>query len=183
MVLSGTGYRVDTPDGGLNAANWAKKYYSAFHSQTLFGILVFTKTNTMEFSSGFIIICLLFAIFVIAAMWRVFEKAGQPGWACIIPFYNLYIMLKIGGKPAWWLILFLIPVVNLVFYIWTYNMISKSFGKDEGFTAGLVLLGVVFWPILGFGSAKYLGPFGDPAAFQAYQGKDKFEFEEPKSGS
>ena len=110
-------------------------------------------------------------------MWKVFEKAGQPGWAAIIPIYNLYIMTKIAGKPGWWVIMFLIPFVNLIFAIWLYNMVSKSFGKDEGFTAGLVILGFIFWPILGFGSAKYLGPFGNPEAFRAYQGKDKFEFE------
>jgi hypothetical protein len=62
--------------------------------------------------------------------------------------------------------------------IWLYNMISKSFGKDEGFTAGLVILGFIFWPILGFGGSTYLGPYGNPVAFQAYQGKDKFEFEQ-----
>jgi hypothetical protein len=121
----------------------------------------------------------LFVVFILAAMWKVFTKAGQPGWAAIIPIYNFYIMTKIGGKPGWWTILLLIPIVNYVFLIWIYNMISKSFGKDEGFTVGLVLLGFIFWPILGFGSAKYLGPYGDPAAFQAYQGKDKFDFEQP----
>ncbi len=126
----------------------------------------------------FWVLVIVFAILMIASMWKVFEKAGQPGWAAIIPIYNIYIMTKIGGKPGWWLLLFLIPIVNYVFIIWLYNMISKSFGKDEGFTAGLVLLGFIFWPILGFGSAKYLGPFGDPAAFAAYQGKDKFEFEQ-----
>ena len=110
-------------------------------------------------------------------MWKVFEKAGQPGWAAIIPIYNLYIMTKIAGKPGWWVIMFLIPFVNLIFAIWLYNMVSKSFGKDEGFTAGLVILGFIFWPILGFGGARYLGPFGNPESFRAYQGKDKFDFE------
>lgn len=130
-----------------------------------------------EFSPGLIILWLAVVVFIIAAMWKVFEKAGHPGWTSIIPFYNIYIMTKIGGKPGWWVIMFLIPFVNLIFLIWLYNMISKSFGKDEAFTAGLLLLGIVFWPILGFGSAKYLGPYGDQAAFKAYQGKDKFEFE------
>jgi hypothetical protein len=133
-----------------------------------------------SFSPGLIITCLALAIFLIAAMWRVFEKAGQPGWAAIIPIYNYYIMTKIAGKPGWWTLMLFIPGVNLIFVIWLDNMISKSFGKDEGFTAGLVLLGVIFWPILGFGSAKYLGPFGDPEAFRTYQGKDKFDFESPK---
>ncbi|MBL7723813.1 MAG: hypothetical protein JNK27_06675 [Chitinophagaceae bacterium] len=124
-----------------------------------------------------IVIYLAIVVFIIASIWKVFEKAGQPGWAAIIPIYNIYIMTKIGGKPGWWVLMFFIPFVNFVFLIWLYNMISKSFGKDEGFTAGLVILGFIFWPILGFGSAKYLGPYGDPAAFAAYQGKDKFDFE------
>jgi hypothetical protein len=131
-----------------------------------------------EIPVAFILIWLAFVVFIIAAMWKVFEKAGQPGWAAIIPIYNFYIMLKIGGKPGWWLLMLLIPFLNIVFLIWTYNMISKSFGKDEDFTVGLVILGFIFWPILGFGSAKYLGPYGDQAAFRAYQGKNKFDFED-----
>jgi Family of unknown function (DUF5684) len=127
---------------------------------------------------GAIIFLLAFAIFIIAAMWKVFVKAGQPGWAAIIPIYNIYIMTKIAGKPGYWTLLCLIPFLNIVFSIWLHNMISKSFGKDEGFTVGLVILGFIFWPILGFGAAKYLGPFGDPAAFAAHQGKDKFDFEQ-----
>ncbi len=132
----------------------------------------------IELPTGAIIFLVAFAIFIIAAMWKVFEKAGQPGWAAIIPIYNIYIMTKIGGKPGYWTLLCLIPFVNLVFMIWLYNMVSKSFGKDEGFTAGLIFLSFIFWPILGFGAAKYLGPFGDPAAFAAHQGKDKFDFEQ-----
>lgn len=132
----------------------------------------------IEIPMGAIIFLVAFAIFIIAAMWKVFEKAGQPGWAAIIPIYNIYIMTKIGGKPGYWTLLCFIPIFNIVFGIWLYNMISKSFGKDEGFTAGLIFLSFIFWPILGFGSAKYLGPFGDPAAFAAHQGKDKFDFEQ-----
>ncbi|MBP7109096.1 MAG: hypothetical protein KBA90_11110 [Chitinophagaceae bacterium] len=130
-----------------------------------------------EIPTGLIIVWLVIVVFLIAAMWKVFEKAGQPGWAAIIPIYNIYIMTKIGGKPGYWVILCLIPIVNIIIIVWLYNMISKSFGKDEGFTAGLIFLGFIFWPILGFGSAKYLGPFGDPAAFAAHQGKDQFDFE------
>ncbi|MEO6612969.1 MAG: DUF5684 domain-containing protein [Chitinophagaceae bacterium] len=134
----------------------------------------------MEYTipTGVIIIWLLVVIFITAATWRAFEKAGQPGWAAIIPIYNIHIMAKIGGKPGYWALLCLIPFVNIVFIIWIMNMVSKSFGKDEGFTAGLLLLGFIFWPILGFGNARYLGPFGDPAAFAAYQGKDRFDFEQ-----
>ena len=134
-----------------------------------------------EFSTTFftiwIIFCLILAVIVISGMWKVFTKAGQPGWAAIIPIYNIYIMTKIGGKPGYWTLLCIIPLVNYIFIVWLYNMISKSFGKDEGFTVGLVLLGIVFWPILGFGGAKYQGPFGDPVAYQEYQEQHKFDFE------
>ncbi len=106
----------------------------------------------------FIIIYLAIIIVAIAGMWKAFEKAGKPGWAAIIPFYNIYIMIEIVGKPTIWLLWCLIPCVNFIFIIWIYNLISKSYGKSEGFTVGLVLLGFVFWPILGFGDAKYLGP-------------------------
>lgn len=118
-----------------------------------------------------IIFVLAFAVLMIAAMWKIFEKAGKPGWAAIIPIYNIITLLEIVGKPWWWIFLWIIPIVNYVFIIWTYNMLSKSFGKDEGFTAGLVFLSFIFLPILGFGDAKYQGPYGDPVAYKAYQDK------------
>lgn len=113
---------------------------------------------TPHFSTGLIIVYLLILIVCVAGMWKVFTKAGKPGWACIIPIYNLIVILEIVGKPVWWFLLFLIPCVNFVFIIWTYNLLSKSFGKSEGFTVGLVLLGPIFMCILGFGDAVYLGP-------------------------
>lgn len=117
-----------------------------------------------------------FIVFLIAARWKVFSKAGQPGWAAIIPIYNTYVMTQIAGKPGWWVLMMIIPGVNLIFAIWLINMISKSFGKDEGFTVGMLFLGFIFWPILGFGSAQYIGPYGDPEAFQAAQNPD-FDFD------
>ena len=123
----------------------------------------------------FAFIWLALVVFIFAAYWKIYEKAGQPGWAAIIPIYNIYIMLKIVGKPGWWLIMMFIPLVNIIYLIWMINMLSKSFGKDEGFTVGLLLLGFVFYPILGFGDARYLGPYGDPAAFKAAQ--PQFDFE------
>jgi len=105
---------------------------------------------------------LVIVIFLIVSVWKVFEKAGQPGWASIIPIYNVIVLLKIVGKPWWWLLLMLIPIVNYIFVIWMTNLISKSFGKGVGFTLGLLFLGIIFWPILGFGDAKYIGPAGDP---------------------
>ncbi len=112
-----------------------------------------------------VVYCIILLIIIIA-WWNIFEKAGQPGWKAIIPLYNAYILLKIVGKPDWWLLMFFIPFVNFVFIIWTYNMLSKSFGKDEAFTVGLVLLGFIFFPVLGFGSAMYLGPYGNRQEFE-----------------
>jgi hypothetical protein len=104
-----------------------------------------------------IILLIAVAVLMIASIWKVYEKAGQPGWAAIIPIYNLYIITKIIGKPGYWTVLMLIPIVNYIFLIWSYNLISKKFGKDVGFTLGLIFLSFIFWPILGFGDAKYEG--------------------------
>ncbi len=97
-------------------------------------------------------------VFLIAAMWKIYEKAGEEGWKCLIPFYNYVVLLKFVGKPWWWLLMYLVPLVNIVFAVWTINMLSKSFGKNEGFTVGLIFLGFIFVPILGFGDATYKGP-------------------------
>ena len=94
----------------------------------------------------------------IAAFWKVFTKAGQPGWAAIVPIYNVYIMLKIAGRPGWWLLLFLIPLVNFIIGILIAIDIAKAFGKGTGFGLGLAFLGFIFYPILGFGSATYQKP-------------------------
>lgn len=105
-----------------------------------------------------IIIYLAILIFMIATMWKIFTKAGQPGWACIIPIYNLVIMLKIAGKPVWWIaIILLVPIVNYVFLIMMLHGISKNFGHGAGFTVGMIFLGIIFFPILAFGDSKYLG--------------------------
>lgn len=130
--------------------------------------------------SAILFICLFsfaITIFLLAAQWRIFQKAGQPGWACIIPIYNVYILLRIVGKPGWWLVLMLVPFVNIVLAIWMTNLLSKSFGKDTGFTLGLIFLSPIFIPILGFGSAKYIGPYGDPQKFEEYRRTHQFDFE------
>ena len=101
---------------------------------------------------------LLIALLLIVAMWKVFTKAGQPGWASIIPIYNLYIWCKIVGRPWWWILLMLIPFVNFIICIILCIDLAKSFGKGVGFGIGLALLGIIFFPILGFGSAQYQGP-------------------------
>jgi Family of unknown function (DUF5684) len=109
-------------------------------------------------SGATIVIYLAVIIVEFVAFWKIFVKAGQPGWAGIIPIYNWWVMLKIVGRPGWWFILFLIPIVNIVILIIVYNDLSKSFGKTAGFTVGMIFLGFIFFPILGFGDARYLGP-------------------------
>lgn len=108
------------------------------------------------------VVYLVIIVLLIAANWKIFEKAGKPGWACIIPIYNIIVLLEIIGKPLWWIILFLIPVVNMIIGIWAANLLSKSFGKGVGFTVGIILLPFIFFPILGFDkSAQYIGPAGE----------------------
>lgn len=110
--------------------------------------------------SGYIFLILFFIAFYLYVYWRIFEKAGKPGWAAIIPIYNTIILLEIVGKPWWWILLFLIPGVNIVFAIWMVNLLSLSFGKGIGFTLGLIFLNAIFYPILAFGMAEYQGPAG-----------------------
>lgn len=123
---------------------------------------------------------LAFLALILISFWKIYEKAGRKGWEGIIPIYNIYVMLQIVGKPGWWLIMYFIPIVNIVYAIWTYNMLSKSFGKDEGFTIGLVLLGIIFFPVLAFSDAHYLGPYGDRQAFQSYRQGNTFDIEQNK---
>lgn len=95
----------------------------------------------------------------IATMWKIFTKAGQPGWASIVPFYNIYILLNIVGRPIWWMaMLLLCPPAAIIAAIILCIDLAKSFGKDTGFGIGLALLGIVFGPMLAFGDAQYQGP-------------------------
>ena len=114
----------------------------------------------MDALAFIILIYIGILVLLIISQWKIFTKADKPGWASLIPIYNGLVLLQIIGKPWWWLLLFLIPFVNLIFAIWATNLLSKSFGKDEGFTIGLILLPIIFLPILGLGSAKYSGPAG-----------------------
>ncbi len=104
------------------------------------------------------VVYLALAILVIAGFWKTFSKAGEPGWAAIIPIFNTYILLKIAGRPWWWLILYFIPIVSLVVWIVVAIDIAKSYGKGTGFGIGLALLPFIFFPVLGFSDAQYQGP-------------------------
>jgi hypothetical protein len=104
-----------------------------------------------------VVIYLAIIIVMIVGLWKIFTKAGKPGWACLIPIYNIIVLLDIAGKPAWWFILFLIPIVNLIIVIMTYLALAKAFGKSGGFAIGMLLLPFIFIPMLGFGDAQYQG--------------------------
>jgi len=112
---------------------------------------------------GFLV-WLAIAGFYIYVLWKIFEKAGKPGWAAIIPIYNVIVVLEIVGRPIWWVILFLIPVVSLVISIIVAIDLSKSFGHGALYGLGLAFLGFIFAPILAFGSDTYQGPSVLPAS-------------------
>ncbi|MBB6428902.1 DUF5684 domain-containing protein [Algisphaera agarilytica] len=106
----------------------------------------------------FFLIYLGLIVVVIAGGWQMFVKAGQPGWGVIIPIYNIYLVCKIVGRPGWWTILMFVPLVSVIIGIILAIDLAKSFGRGVGTAIGLILLGFIFIPILGFGSAEYEGP-------------------------
>jgi hypothetical protein len=119
--------------------------------------------GVLAFMAAFAFVFIAIAVVVIIGMWKAFEKAGQPGWAAIIPIYNLVVMFRIGGQSGWFalaILLNLIPFIGglawLGIIIWNHVNVSKRFGQGVGFAIGLVLLAPIFWLILGFGSSKYL---------------------------
>ena len=103
---------------------------------------------------------LLIFVLVVAGLWKIFTKAGYPGWGAIIPFYNAYLLCKVAGKPGWWVILLIIPLVNFIISILVFVGLARNFGRGIGFTLGLIFLGPFFLPILGFGSSRYVGNTG-----------------------
>ena len=94
-------------------------------------------------------------LLIVIGLWKVFVKAGKPGWASIVPIYNVIVLLEIAGKPLWWFILMLIPFVNFIVAIIVLIAVARNFGKGVGFALGMVFLPFIFIPMLGFGDAKY----------------------------
>ena len=108
---------------------------------------------------GGVIAIIYLAVIVISviSLWKIFTKAGEPGWAAIVPIYNLIVLIKIVGKPLWWIVLLIIPCVNFIILILLSLELAKAFGKSGGFGIGLALLSPIFLPILAFGDARYVG--------------------------
>lgn len=118
------------------------------------------------FFAIYMFVLLAVAIVGIIGLWKTFVKAGQPGWAAIIPIYNFYVLLQVIGRPTWWLVMLLLPIVPfvgpiafMVVYIVIAFDLAKSFGKSPAFgIIALWLFSIVGYLILGFGDAKYVGP-------------------------
>lgn len=106
----------------------------------------------------YLVVVFAIVIIEIAGLWKMFEKANEPGWYAIIPILNIIIMLKLVGREVWWLILFLIPCVNIIAAIIVYMDLAKSYGKSAAYGLGMVILPFIFFPMLGFGEAQYVGP-------------------------
>jgi hypothetical protein len=117
--------------------------------------LLFAQAEGEGGGAIFTIIWLVVMVSIFAGFWKTFEKAGKPGWGAIIPIYNIILLLEIAGKPIWWIILLFIPLVNLIVGILVSIEVAKKFGKGTGFGLGLAFLGMIFYPILGFGDAQY----------------------------
>ena len=114
-----------------------------------------------EVSAGpgiaFFIFYFAFIAFMIIVMWKIFVKAGKPGWGCIVPIYNIILQLEIAGRPIWWIFLMFIPFVNIVISIIILIDFAKAFGKGTGFAIGMLFLPFIFFPILAFDSSEYQG--------------------------
>lgn len=128
----------------------------------------YTDVSTMSAGDAtmYSIVSLVVAVLAIIAMWKIFTKAGEKGWKSIIPIYNMVILFKISGLSPWLILVYFAAVIPFVGWIATLAItivssiyLSKSFGKSTGFTVGLVLVPTIFYLILGFGDAQYVGPY------------------------
>lgn len=113
--------------------------------------------ETTEMSTGTIIFYLAIMVVMLVAQWKIFVKAGKPGWACIIPFYNIYTLFEIAGMNGWMFLLLCIPIVNIIFTFKLNIDLAKAFGKGTGFGILSVFFAPICMCILGFGSAEYVG--------------------------
>ena len=112
----------------------------------------------LAFVSVFLCVLLAVGILMIAAQWKLYKKAGEHGWAALIPFYNQYVLVKITWGNGWLFFLYLVPIGNFIFAIATNIKLARAFGKSGGYAVGLIFLSFIFLPMLAFGSTQYLGP-------------------------
>ena len=111
------------------------------------------RTAAAAASTTTSLVILAIVVLLIAAMWKVFERAGEPGWAVLVPIYNLYILCRIAGMSGWWVLVALIPLVSIIFVFASSIGIAQRFGKGVGYGIGLALLPFIFWPMLAWGDS------------------------------
>jgi membrane-associated HD superfamily phosphohydrolase len=123
-----------------------------------------TKTQFIMGTAILLLVLIYFGFLflMVASTWKVFVKAGKPGWACIIPIYSAIVMFEIVGKPLWWIVLLFVPIANFVVIVILCIELAKSFGKDSGYGIGILFLSPIFIPMLAFGDSVYVGPGGVP---------------------
>lgn len=123
------------------------------YDTTIYGTT--SQTDISAILGTYAILVLVIAVIMIVANWKIYTKAGKPGWASIVPFYNMYVMYEIAGMNGWMFLLTFIPIVNIVIQIMLYLNLAKKFGKSTGFAIGLILLNPIFLLLLAFGNAEY----------------------------
>lgn len=121
-------------------------------------LLYTTGAQSEPMSPVVVVLYLALVVLMIASLWKIFTKAGKPGWAAIIPIYNIVVWLQIVGRPVWWVILYFVPFVNIVVAIIMAHDLSKSFGRGVGTTLLQIFLPFVAYPMLAWGDATYVGP-------------------------
>lgn len=109
------------------------------------------------FGAAFVLVFLGIVVLMIASVWNVFAKADEPGWASLVPIYNTYVLLKIGGNPGWYLLLLFVPMLNFLIAIKACIDVARAFGLGLGWGLGLAFFPYVFFPLLGFGDYVYRG--------------------------
>lgn len=119
-----------------------------------------SDVNTGAILGTVLVYSLVAYVLAVIPIWAIFTKAGEAGWQALIPIWSTIILLRIAGKPWWWILLFWVPILNIVLIILWYHGLSLSFGHGGGFTVGLIFLGLIFLYVLAFDSSRYLGPGG-----------------------
>ena len=116
-----------------------------------------TTAEVTGMSTTSLIISLVICVFMLVAIWKIFIKAGRPGWAAIIPIYDVYTLIKVAGLEWWYLLLLLVPLANIYAIFKIYIELAHNFGKSTGFGVLSVFFSLICLPILAFGDAKYEG--------------------------
>lgn len=106
----------------------------------------------------YLVVVLVVAVISLVGLWKIFVKAGKPGWGAIIPIYNMYCLFEMSFGTGWLFLLCFVPCVNAVIMIIMWIKLAQAFGKGAGYGIGILFLPVVFLPMLGFGDAQFIGP-------------------------